>query len=147
MAVYRQTYAHESLTQSVNLNSWKCSHPSQLPHTSLSAPYGLVPLRTSLAPPTVYFQQLRFGLCHPCARQPGLSPVCAQCLPAQLGAYLGREPLNNTRLAAVEAVTILCRTLQLVDTGLHCWRPIDQPRDRHTQHKKLLCLLKIAVMS
>lgn len=77
MLVYGRTYTHKS----VKLNSWlhplpKGRLPSQLPHTFLSAPRGPVPLCTSLAPPTVYFQQLRFGPCHPCTRQPDLPGLC-----------------------------------------------------------------------
>lgn len=60
------------------------------PFTSLSAPRGRLPLCTSLAPTTVYFQQLGFGLYRPALSSQNL-PVCAHSLPAQIHADLGRE--------------------------------------------------------
>ena len=78
-----------SRTVDVMASSPKTPLPSQTAHTSLSAPRGPLLLCTSLAPPTVYFQQLGFGLCHPCTRQPGLpslrplSASWARCPPWQ----------------------------------------------------------------
>lgn len=91
---------------------------SQLPRTSLSSPpSGPVPLCTSLAPPTVYFQQLGFGLCHPCTRQPDLPSLCpltansAWCPPWQES--------TKEHQAGLQRLTGALQP-QLVVKGLHC---------------------------
>lgn len=40
-----------------------------------------------------------------------------------------------------QALTVHYRTLQLEDRGIHCWRVIDQPWDRHTKFEHIVCLL------
>lgn len=93
--MYRHTGTHKSV-DSVSL-------PSQPPHTFLCAPHGLVPPCTILARPTDYFQQLGFGLCHPCARQADLPSLCP--LSAKLSSVptLAGKLLKNTRLATEAA--------------------------------------------
>jgi len=61
---------------------------SQPLHTSLSTPLGHC---TGRAKPTVYFQQLGFGLCHPCTRQSDLPSLCSLCQLSSLPTSAGNH--------------------------------------------------------
>ena len=95
--------------------------PPPTPAPPPPAHCGPVPLCTSLAQPTVYFQQLGFGPCHPGTRQPDLPSQCP------LTASSAWCPCwqGNTRLVRrgwwCRAVTSALQQ-QPVVTDLHCRR-------------------------